>query len=47
MKPWLLALLILSGCYRMPTEDDYSVMPVTNNPHITNEKQSALPNMGY
>lgn len=39
---------LLAGCYRMPTEDDYSIVPVTNNPDITREKSgNVMPNMKY
>jgi len=41
----LFATLLLSGCYRMPTENDYSLVPVTNNPSVTCEKSSGLPGM--
>ncbi len=41
--------LLLTGCYRMPTDDDYSVVPNTNNPYITGDKagQMGMPTMGY
>lgn len=37
------------GCYRMPTDEDFSVVPSTNNPDITGEKQggSFMPNVGF
>ncbi|WP_154017890.1 hypothetical protein [Candidatus Protochlamydia phocaeensis] len=47
---FLLASFIatLFSCYRMPTENDFSVVPTTNNPAVTNEKtESLLPGMGY
>lgn len=31
-------LCSLNSCYRMPTEDDYSLLPNVNNPDITREK---------
>jgi hypothetical protein len=35
---------LLTGCYRMPTENDYSLVPTTNNPAVTLEKNdSPLP----
>lgn len=38
----------LTGCYRMPTEDDFSVVPTTNNPAVTCEKNdNFLPGLGY
>lgn len=41
----ILTFSLISGCYRMPTDEDYSLVPVTNNPSITCEKPSALPGM--
>jgi len=39
-------LLIFSSCYRMPTDDDFSVVPTVNNPAVTNEKPGTfLPGM--
>ena len=45
----LTSALILTSCYRMPNEDDFSLVPTTNNPAVTNEKPgSFLPGMvGY
>lgn len=41
-------LLLLSSCYRMPTEEDYSLVPTTNNPAITYEKDdSPIPKVSY
>ena len=41
-------ILSLSSCYRMPNEDDYSVVPLTNNRDFTREGNSTLmPNMEY
>ncbi len=31
----------LSGCYPMPTENDYSTIPGTNNPDITRHKPTS------
>jgi hypothetical protein len=47
----LLPLLFnLSGCYRMPGENEFSVVPTTNNPSITCEKGNSflpgLPGLG-
>ncbi|CUI16330.1 hypothetical protein PNK_0704 [Candidatus Protochlamydia naegleriophila] len=40
-------LLVLSSCYRMPGENEFSVVPTTNNPSVTCEKASSmLPGMG-
>lgn len=44
----LLTMVSLSGCYAMPGENDYSVIPATNNPAVTREKPgSILPGVGY
>lgn len=41
-------LFLLSGCYRMPGENEYSVVPTTNNPSVTCEKNDNLmPSMKY
>ncbi len=38
----------LASCYRMPTENDFSVVPTTNNPAVTYEKNDSLiPSVGY
>jgi hypothetical protein len=39
--------LTLTSCYRMPGEDDYSLIPNINNPDITRAKESAEPAMKY
>lgn len=45
---FLIATFILSACYRIPNEDDYSVVPSVNNPDLTREKSSGfMPNMGF
>lgn len=45
---FLVTSLSLSACYRMPTEDDYCLVPNVNNPSITREKSgSAMPNLKY
>ncbi len=33
---------LLTGCYRMPTDDDYSLVPTTNNPSVTRETGGGL-----
>lgn len=45
----LIALpFICSSCYRMPTDDDYCLIPVTNNPSVTSAKgNSAIPSASY
>lgn len=42
-------LASLASCYRMPTEDDYNINPLVNNPTITREKpsQKLMPSVGY
>ncbi|MDR3623583.1 MAG: hypothetical protein P4L16_00380 [Chlamydiales bacterium] len=50
MRYTLLALALLftlSSCmYRMPAEDEFSTVPITNNPHVTKDKgNSLLPGM--
>lgn len=35
--------LFTVGCYRMPTEHDYSLIPSTNNPDFTREVQGKNP----
>ena len=46
---FLLCSFILIACYRMPADDEYSVVPSTNNPDLTREKSSGsfMPNMGF
>lgn len=39
--------LTLTSCYRMPGEDDYSLIPTTNNPDVTRHKESVEPTMKY
>jgi hypothetical protein len=40
--------LLLVGCYRMPTEEDYSVVPRTNHPDVIREKPMATtPSVEY
>ena len=44
----LAVCLCLTSCYRMPTEDDFSEVPTTNNPAVTCEKATnILPGVGY
>jgi hypothetical protein len=38
---------MLTSCYRMPEEDEYSLIPSTNNPTYTREKAGAVPGVGY
>jgi hypothetical protein len=40
--------MYLTSCYRMPTENDFSLVPTTNNPAITCEKNNTpIPGVGY
>ena len=32
----------LTSCYRMPSENDFSLVPTTNNPAVTYEKNDSL-----
>ena len=46
---WALIVMgcLLTSCYRMPAEDEYSLIPTTNNPVVTREKPcNPFPNMG-
>ena len=46
----ILALTCLTSCYRMPTEDDYCVVPTTNNPDVTRERvgtNTMMPGASY
>lgn len=46
MSKKLLLLLIpimLTSCYQMPGDDDYCVVPTTNNPCVTGQKSSGPP----
>jgi hypothetical protein len=39
---------LLTSCYRMPTEDEYSLVPSTNNPASTRQRSEGLtPKMSY
>jgi len=42
----LLMLITLTSCYRMPSEDEYTVVPTINNPAVTRERQEANPLSG-
>lgn len=43
----LTSALLLTSCYRMPNDDDYSAVPLTNHPDLTREKSDIVPQMGY
>ncbi|MBS4166692.1 Uncharacterized protein NEOC65_001785 [Neochlamydia sp. AcF65] len=46
---YLICTCFLCACYRLPREDEYSVVPSTNNPEIIREKQpnNFTPNVGF
>ena len=42
-----ISLLATTSCYRMPEEGEVSVLPITNNPTITNPgKNNIMPGIG-
>ncbi len=46
MLPLFLLAGLLNSCYPMPTEDDYSLLPSTNNPEMTRQRaESVMPQM--
>jgi hypothetical protein len=52
VKTALLGILLvgcLGGCYRMPTDEDYCLIPSTNNRDFTRESpaNSLMPGVGY
>lgn len=52
LKLFLLAMAVFgigaSSCYRMPTDDDFCLVPATNNPAVTHEKsQGPIPQLSY
>lgn len=38
----LFLLNAVTSCYKMPTEDDCSLVPMTNNPDITRDRGAGL-----
>ncbi|HEV8052490.1 MAG TPA: hypothetical protein VGP47_08345 [Parachlamydiaceae bacterium] len=48
-KTFSLILLIstMTSCYRMPENDEFSMVPSTNNPNYTREKANQNPGVGY
>jgi len=41
-------MILFTGCYPMPTDEDFCVIPTTNNPDVTRAKEDSLtPNMSY
>ena len=48
LLPIAFLAVCLTSCYRMPTENDFSLVPTTNNPAVTCEKSANfLPGVGY
>lgn len=47
MTPFLVLLLLATACYKMPTDEDYTTIPTTNNPDITRDKGGWQPNVSY
>lgn len=48
IRTFLLGIMLLgclTSCYRMPGDDDYSVVPVTNNPDFTKCGKGGAPGM--
>lgn len=44
--PFLILAASASSCYRMPSEDDYSLLPSTNNPEMTRQRaEPVMPQM--
>jgi hypothetical protein len=43
----LLLCCAVSCCYRMPEDDEFSMIPSTNNPNYTREKSGGAPGLGY
>lgn len=44
----LFLCVVMTSCYRMPTDEDYTLRPMTNNPEITKDKPaSPVPGVGY
>jgi hypothetical protein len=46
---YLAAITLLASCYRMPGDEDCSLIPTTNNPRVTCEKnsQNFIPSCKY
>lgn len=44
----LFLLVALTSCYRMPQEDECSLVPMTNNPDVTRARDPGLlPTVNY
>ena len=48
---WILLLAVaalFAACYRMPSDDDYCLIPATNNPSVTGAAPSSpMPSTSY
>lgn len=45
MLKFLLAIVtttLFASCYRIPNDDDFSVVPTTNNPAVTCERPASI-----
>ena len=44
----ILLPVVCFSCYRMPSENEYRLVPTTNNPAVTREKdQGPIPQLSY
>lgn len=44
----LFLLATVTACYKMPTEDDFSLVPMTNNRDVTRDRgQGLMPGVSY
>ncbi len=42
------SFVVLASCYRMPNDNEYSLVPTTNNPAVTCEKNdNIMPSVKY
>ncbi|MBS0655446.1 MAG: hypothetical protein JSR46_06705 [Verrucomicrobia bacterium] len=45
---FFICVLLTTGCYRMPDENEVSTLPNTNNPTLTRQKpQTMAPGVAY
>lgn len=42
-------MILSTSCYRMPSDDDYCVIPITNNRDLTGDTNATagMPGLGY
>lgn len=49
--PLILSVIVietgLTSCYRMPTDDDYCTIPITNNADFKREADDLVPKVAY